>query len=124
MVDINFQQYKMLKHIDHVHRILTDNFSTEELEICEFLQQYSKEFLSITKKTRYTSDNKIDLFGLHPAEYTITQAGKALAICLRGIFSQMVVLRCNRPYLISSVHNSVAMLITSATPSTYNGKFG
>lgn len=48
MVDINFQQYKMLKHIDHVHRILTDNFSTEELEICEFL--YSKEFLSITKK--------------------------------------------------------------------------
>ena len=75
MVDINFQQYKMLKHIDHVHRILTDNFSTEELEICEFL--YSKEFLSITKKTRYTSDNKIDLFGLHLAEYTITQAGKA-----------------------------------------------
>lgn len=75
MVDINFQQYKMLKHINNVQSISTANFSTEELEICEFL--CNKEFLSITQKTRYTPDKNLDLFNLYPAEYRITQAGKA-----------------------------------------------
>ena len=75
MVDISFQQYRMLKRISKQNIISAHFLSLEQRDICEFL--YNKDFLRISKKERLTPNGEIDIFGLHPAEYTITQAGKA-----------------------------------------------
>lgn len=75
MVDISFQQYKMLKRISKQNTISTHFLSPEHRDICEFL--CSKDFLRISKKERLTPNGEIDIFGFHPAEYAITQDGKA-----------------------------------------------
>ena len=75
MVDISFQQYKMLKRISKQNTISTHFLSLEQRDICEFL--CNKGFLLISKKERLNPDGEIDIFVLHPAEYAITQAGKA-----------------------------------------------
>ena len=59
MVDISFQQYKMLKCISKQNTISTHFLSLEQRDICEFL--CSKNFLLISKKERLNPDGEISL---------------------------------------------------------------
>ena len=75
MVDTNFRQYRMLKKINKLSALSTAGLTEEELDICSFLCKH--EFLEVDHQYHYTPNGEIDIFGLYPSSYSITQSGKA-----------------------------------------------
>ena len=84
MLDINKQQYKMLCRIQKHKVVTTDNFSSEELEICQYLMENN------CIKARHFS--RTDIHGdLHitktlPTNLMLTQTGKAQIYAFRSTF--------------------------------------
>lgn len=75
MVDINFEQYKMLKRISKKQSIKYEEFSKEEIKICEFLSE--KNFITLNIKSVPIPNNPYNAHIPVLDNYEITEAGKA-----------------------------------------------
>lgn len=87
MVDINHDQYKMLKRISKAQSIETDSLTDEEKKICDFLCE--NRFILPQSDWDYEESNlSYAPFVPHikSKKYVITQAGKAQIYSFKAAF--------------------------------------
>lgn len=75
MIEINSQQYRMLKRIRRYKKLDTSKLSEEELEICDFL--VSNNFLVASSSRAEEIANHTEYVNIVAESYAITQEGCA-----------------------------------------------
>lgn len=105
LVEINKEQYKLLKYINKKGTIYCDQLTSDELDICKYL--FKNDLINRTTKTISKRNNDYVSLDVITDSYSINQDGKAQISAFKSTFYK------TRTSLIMSIFSTVAAIVST-----------
>lgn len=105
LIEINKEQYKVLKFINKKGTIYCDRLTSDELDICKYL--FKNDLINRTTKTISKRNNDYVSLDVITDSYSINQDGKAQISAFKSTFYK------TRTSLIMSIFSTVAAIVST-----------